>query len=132
MAKAVRRQTPQQRIATIFGGVILLALIVFAIGSVIQGSRRPDSDSAMQRVLSSRVAPYHFVSDRAWVEGDTVFVHGHYAGVPKDLPASDEEWQGLIENVAKAYAADLRGVANSVDVSMYHLAELRADRKSVV
>lgn len=124
MAKAVRRQSAQQRVATIFGGAIVLILLVVLLASVIQGSRRPATESAMQRVMSARVVPHHFISDKAWVEGDTVYVVGHFGGIPSEVPNSDAAWQALAKNVADVYAKDLSGVANSVSVDFYHFDQL--------
>jgi len=128
MAKAVRRrQTTAQLLATLFGGLLLLVLVVFLVGTLIQGSRRTVSDSPMQRVLSAQTAPYHFISDTAKAEADTVYVSGHFGGVPSQRPQNEQEWHDLAARVAQVYAEALKGLSyKTVEVSFYDQGELKA------
>lgn|SRR5690625_397835 len=127
MAKRVRRHTPQQRIATIFGGIVVLILIVVLVGSVIQGSRRTSSDSVVQRVLSARVEALEFISDTVTVDNGTVYLTGHYAGVPANTPETQDEWQQLFDEIIDVYAKDLSGVADRVHLELYYEDELQVE-----
>lgn len=122
------RHTVQQRIAIAFGAALLLIVIIALVGSVIQGSRRPATESAMQRVISAstRVNQYYFIGDEFSVEDGTLYVKGHYAGTPLDVPETDEEWQTITEEVAKIYAREIRGLADTVSVENYYKGELVA------
>lgn len=127
MAKAVRRQTPAQRFATLFGGLLLIALIAVLLVSFVQSSRRTVTDSPMQRVISANTAEQFFLYETARMEGDTVLISGYFGGAPDQRPQDSAEWKELADEVAAVYATALKGTAaKSVQISYHDQGELKA------
>lgn len=110
MAKAVRRQTAAQRTATLFGGALLVLLILAAAFMFVQGNRVTVSDSPMQRVISAPVSSHFYVFETAQVRDGTMYITGHYAGIPSSRPEDAAAWQTHTEELAKIFAGELKGL----------------------
>lgn len=127
MAKAVRRQTPAQKLATIFGGALLILVVAFAVISFVQGNQRTVSDSPMQRLISAPTADLFYAWETANVdENGVMHVTGQFLGVPNVTPKNAEEWQEHTQKVAQVIAKELKGLPNVTALSLkqYHQGEL--------
>lgn len=134
MAKAVRRQTAAQKVATVFGGALVILLVVFGVMMFIQGNQKTVSDSPMQRLISAPTADLFFAWDTSQVVDGVMYVTGNFMGVPRVTPETADEWQKHTEKVADVIAKELKGLSGitALDLKQYHNGELVGEARVAV